>query len=92
MGQWLSGQVVLCSRLIHNGRKITNETGKSNSTKQKVKHVNPTAQNKLKHVNQHHKTRNETRESNSIKHEVKHVNPTAQNKVKHINQAAQNIK
>jgi hypothetical protein len=78
MGQRLSGQAVVGYCLLHNGRKIITETGISSSTKHKVKHVNPAAQNKVKHVNQH-KTQSKTCKSNSTKHKVKHVNPTAQN-------------
>jgi hypothetical protein len=67
MGQRLSGQAVLCFRLIHNGRKITIESGKFNSTN-KIKHVNTnSSKHKVKHVN------------NATKHEVKQVNQTAQN-------------
>jgi hypothetical protein len=44
-----------------------------------LKQVNPTAQNKVKHVNQQHKTQSKISKSNSTKHKVKHVNPTAQN-------------
>jgi hypothetical protein len=68
MGQRLSGQAALCFRLIHNGRKITIESDKFNSTKQ----------NETRKYEQL-KTQSETRESNSTKHKVKHVNPTAQN-------------
>ena len=90
-------------RLLHDGRKVTFETGISNSTKHKAKHVNPTAQNtKWNTWIQQNKTQSETRESNSTQYKVKHVNPTTQSetresnstkhKVKHMNSTAQNTK
>jgi hypothetical protein len=90
VGLGLSGQAVVGYCLLHNGTKMTTETGiyiqqhktrsKSRGSKEqdKVKHVNPTAQNKVKHVNP------------TAQNKVKHVNPTAQNKVKHVNPTAQN--
>jgi hypothetical protein len=56
MGQRLSGQAVVGSCLLHNGRKITIETGTSSST-----------EHEAKHVNQQHKTQSKTRKSNSTK-------------------------